>query len=133
MSSSRPTILSSRSTTLTTFLRRMNPRNRRPLRRRKMLTPISMIPNQIALVKQKNLKGRRSVLYLTSNGGDLSWVRFFKALTYHLVSLKSYYLDEAHNIKNVKTKGAIACCELQSKFRWCLTGTPMSVVEISFV
>ena len=49
------------------------------------------------------------------------------------MSLKSYYLDEAHNIKNVKTKGAIACCELQSKFRWCLTGTPMSVVEISFV
>ncbi|KAF8804390.1 hypothetical protein BYT27DRAFT_7143491 [Phlegmacium glaucopus] len=34
-------------------------------------------------------------------------------------------LDEAHNIKNVKTKGAIACCELQSKFKWCLTGTPM--------
>lgn len=34
-------------------------------------------------------------------------------------------LDEAHNIKNVKTKGAIACCELPSKFRWCLTGTPM--------
>ncbi|TFK32090.1 SNF2 family N-terminal domain-containing protein [Crucibulum laeve] len=34
-------------------------------------------------------------------------------------------LDEAHNIKNVKTKGAIACCELQGKFRWCLTGTPM--------
>ena len=48
---------------------------------------------------------------------------------YYLASLKSYYrLDEAHNIKNVKTKGAIACCELQSKFRWCLTGTPMSVV-----
>jgi Superfamily II DNA/RNA helicases, SNF2 family len=34
-------------------------------------------------------------------------------------------LDEAHTIKNVKTKGAIACCELQSKYRWCLTGTPM--------
>lgn len=34
-------------------------------------------------------------------------------------------LDEAHNIKNVKTKGAIACCELQGKYRWCLTGTPM--------
>ncbi|KAF9467200.1 SNF2 family N-terminal domain-containing protein [Collybia nuda] len=41
-------------------------------------------------------------------------------------------LDEAHNIKNEKTKGAIACCELQGKFRWCLTGTPMqnSVVEL---
>ncbi|RXW23200.1 hypothetical protein EST38_g2656 [Candolleomyces aberdarensis] len=34
-------------------------------------------------------------------------------------------LDEAHTIKNVKTKGAIACCELEGKFRWCLTGTPM--------
>ncbi|KIL66062.1 hypothetical protein M378DRAFT_75691 [Amanita muscaria Koide BX008] len=34
-------------------------------------------------------------------------------------------LDEAHNIKNVKTKGAIACCELQAKYRWCLTGTPL--------
>ncbi|KAG6865601.1 hypothetical protein C0991_001025 [Blastosporella zonata] len=34
-------------------------------------------------------------------------------------------LDEAHNIKNYKTKGAVACCELQAKFRWCLTGTPM--------
>ncbi|KAL0945765.1 hypothetical protein HGRIS_012054 [Hohenbuehelia grisea] len=34
-------------------------------------------------------------------------------------------LDEAHNIKNHKTKGASAACELQAKFRWCLTGTPM--------
>ncbi|KAF8062181.1 SNF2 family DNA-dependent ATPase [Lyophyllum atratum] len=41
-------------------------------------------------------------------------------------------LDEAHNIKNEKTKGAIACCELNGKFRWCLTGTPMqnNVVEL---
>ncbi|KAL4076720.1 SNF2 family N-terminal domain-containing protein [Scleroderma yunnanense] len=41
-------------------------------------------------------------------------------------------LDEAHNIKNRKTKSAIACCELQAKFRWCLTGTPMqnSVEEL---
>ncbi|KAG2134132.1 SNF2 family N-terminal domain-containing protein [Suillus clintonianus] len=34
-------------------------------------------------------------------------------------------LDEAHNIKNRNTKAAIACCELEGKFRWCLTGTPM--------
>ncbi|KAF8872465.1 SNF2 family N-terminal domain-containing protein [Infundibulicybe gibba] len=41
-------------------------------------------------------------------------------------------LDEAHNIKNEKTKGAVACCELHGKFRWCLTGTPMqnNVVEL---
>ncbi|KAH9941545.1 SNF2 family N-terminal domain-containing protein [Amylocystis lapponica] len=34
-------------------------------------------------------------------------------------------LDEAHNIKNKNTKAAIACCALEAKFRWCLTGTPM--------
>ncbi|TDL20620.1 hypothetical protein BD410DRAFT_725354 [Rickenella mellea] len=34
-------------------------------------------------------------------------------------------LDEAHNIKNRKTKTAIACVALEGKFRWCLTGTPM--------
>ncbi|KAG6890238.1 hypothetical protein C0992_002766 [Termitomyces sp. T32_za158] len=35
-------------------------------------------------------------------------------------------IDEAHNIKNVKTKGAISCCELEGKYRWCLTGTPIN-------
>ena len=35
--------------------------------------------------------------------------------------------DEAHNIKNRNTKASIACCELQGKYRWCLTGTPMYV------
>ncbi|KZT22942.1 hypothetical protein NEOLEDRAFT_1157534 [Neolentinus lepideus HHB14362 ss-1] len=41
-------------------------------------------------------------------------------------------LDEAHNIKNRKTKMAIACHNLPGKFRWCLTGTPLqnSVEEL---
>ncbi|KAI0640403.1 SNF2 family N-terminal domain-containing protein [Trametes meyenii] len=34
-------------------------------------------------------------------------------------------LDEAHNIKNRTTKAAVACCALDARFRWCLTGTPM--------
>ncbi|KII91481.1 hypothetical protein PLICRDRAFT_51622 [Plicaturopsis crispa FD-325 SS-3] len=34
-------------------------------------------------------------------------------------------LDEAHNIKNRNTRAAMACCELEGKYRWCLTGTPM--------
>ncbi|KAJ7222068.1 SNF2 family N-terminal domain-containing protein [Mycena haematopus] len=34
-------------------------------------------------------------------------------------------LDEAHTIKNKNTKTAEACFDLQAKFRWCLTATPM--------
>lgn len=38
-------------------------------------------------------------------------------------------VDEAHNIKNRNTKAAQACCALESKFRWCLTGTPLYVLS----
>ncbi|KAF8470373.1 SNF2 family N-terminal domain-containing protein [Gautieria morchelliformis] len=34
-------------------------------------------------------------------------------------------LDEAHNIKNRKTKVAMACYGLSAKYRWALTGTPV--------
>ncbi|EJU01509.1 hypothetical protein DACRYDRAFT_53063 [Dacryopinax primogenitus] len=34
-------------------------------------------------------------------------------------------LDEAQNIKNKSAKMSIGCCALNSKFKWCLTGTPI--------
>ncbi|KAG9306570.1 hypothetical protein G9A89_004767 [Geosiphon pyriformis] len=34
-------------------------------------------------------------------------------------------LDEAQTIKNQRTKAAKGCCELNSTYRWCLSGTPI--------
>ncbi|KAL6807880.1 SNF2 family N-terminal domain-containing protein [Trichoderma sp. SZMC 28013] len=34
-------------------------------------------------------------------------------------------LDEGHTIRNVKTKAALAACELHAQSRWVLTGTPI--------
>ncbi|KND04287.1 uncharacterized protein SPPG_08811 [Spizellomyces punctatus DAOM BR117] len=34
-------------------------------------------------------------------------------------------LDEAHVIKNKRTRGAKACQQLDAQYRWCLTGTPI--------
>lgn len=34
-------------------------------------------------------------------------------------------IDEAQCIKNRNTKSAIACCALNSTYRWCMSGTPM--------
>ncbi|OOG00516.1 hypothetical protein ASPCADRAFT_502814 [Aspergillus carbonarius ITEM 5010] len=34
-------------------------------------------------------------------------------------------IDEAQFIKNRNAKSAIACCQLNTTYRWCMTGTPM--------
>ncbi|PKY06718.1 hypothetical protein P168DRAFT_288632 [Aspergillus campestris IBT 28561] len=34
-------------------------------------------------------------------------------------------IDEAQCIKNRHTKAALACCRVNSTYRWCMTGTPM--------
>ncbi|CAO1636237.1 unnamed protein product [Jaminaea pallidilutea] len=54
-------------------------------------------------------------------GGDRSYSPLFKARWLRVI------LDEAHNIKNHKTKQAQACFALSERAhsRWCLTGTPI--------
>ncbi|KAK0643270.1 SNF2 family N-terminal domain-containing protein [Cercophora newfieldiana] len=46
--------------------------------------------------------------------GDLYRVQFYRVV-----------LDEAHVIKNKESQLSEACCELSSKYRWAVTGTPI--------
>ncbi|KAI0352754.1 hypothetical protein OH77DRAFT_756955 [Trametes cingulata] len=43
----------------------------------------------------------------------------------HAIEWNRVILDEAHNIKERQTNTAKATFELQAKYRWCLSGTPL--------
>ncbi|KIM60819.1 hypothetical protein SCLCIDRAFT_123408 [Scleroderma citrinum Foug A] len=43
----------------------------------------------------------------------------------HQLKWNRIILDEAHNIKERATNTAKACFELRSKYKWCLSGTPL--------
>ncbi|GAM28082.1 hypothetical protein SAMD00019534_112580 [Acytostelium subglobosum LB1] len=69
--------------------------------------PAGVSPNTIVAKKRK----RGSKKY--DNGGLLA-VRWFRVV-----------LDEAHTIKERLTRTTKAACALDSKIRWCVTGTPI--------
>ncbi|KAF5393242.1 hypothetical protein D9757_000687 [Collybiopsis confluens] len=48
------------------------------------------------------------------------------------VKWKRVVLDEAHQIRNPKTKMSQACCGLQTQRRWAITGTPIVRTSIYF-
>ena len=102
---------------------RMNPKGRR---RNPSLTIVTaMIPKHSPALCRRNQQLPRRSLWMhssTSTGGGLFLVSFRTSQKATMITL---YEDEAHNIKNRKTKAAIACCALKGKYRWCLTGTPM--------
>lgn len=52
-----------------------------------------------------------SMMKLPILGDDSRWYRVI--------------LDEAQCIKNRNTKAALACCSIQTMYRWCMSGTPM--------
>ncbi|KAF9586528.1 hypothetical protein BGW38_003000 [Lunasporangiospora selenospora] len=49
-----------------------------------------------------------------------------------LVKFHRVVIDEAHEIKNHRTKASQACAALAADYRWCLTGTPIqnNIVEL---
>ncbi|KAH9226792.1 hypothetical protein K456DRAFT_1932703 [Colletotrichum gloeosporioides 23] len=52
--------------------------------------------------------------WLAESTGDLHRIKWYRVV-----------LDEAHSIKNHLTHGAFACFELQAKYRWVVSGTPL--------
>ncbi|KAK7452108.1 hypothetical protein VKT23_012213 [Stygiomarasmius scandens] len=53
--------------------------------------------------------------WLAKNGGNLARVKFYRAIA-----------DEAQYIRNRGTKASMALAHVQAKYRWMLTGTPVT-------
>ncbi|KAK1242887.1 hypothetical protein MKX08_005699 [Trichoderma sp. CBMAI-0020] len=59
---------------------------------------------------------------------DISYHRELDRVVGNLFRINWYriILDEAHAIKNIDSRTCKACCELFGKYRWALSGTPLS-------
>jgi SNF2 family DNA or RNA helicase len=59
--------------------------------------------------------------------GIEAWIRQHENERGHLHRIKWYriVLDEAHAIKNYRSRTSLACVQLDGKFRWAMTGTPL--------
>ncbi|KIP06767.1 hypothetical protein PHLGIDRAFT_30351 [Phlebiopsis gigantea 11061_1 CR5-6] len=53
--------------------------------------------------------------WLIENGGPLSRMKWYRVIT-----------DEAQYIRNRGTRSSKSCAMLRAKYRWCLTGTPVT-------
>jgi SNF2 family DNA or RNA helicase len=65
---------------------------------------------------------------MATEGKDQDLIRDLKSTAGPLSPACKWHrviIDEAHNIKNPNAKSNMACCRLNSTYRWCLTGTPM--------
>lgn len=63
---------------------------------------------------------RKEVKGWSRNDGLVKEDSIIHAINYHRL-----ILDEAHNIKQRTTSVARACFALKSKYKWCLSGTPV--------
>jgi hypothetical protein len=79
-----------------------------------------------AASKRRRAKKKPSTAQRSAPLFDIKWLRIVVG-KYCLPPLYADQEDEAQNIKNHKTKAAMAASELNAKYRWCLTGTPIQV------
>jgi len=58
---------------------------------------------------------------------EIKWARIIVSIIIFAIDsfTETAQLDEAHNIKERSTNTAKAAFELQGKFKWCLSGTPL--------
>ncbi|KAF5337985.1 hypothetical protein D9758_014335 [Tetrapyrgos nigripes] len=66
-------------------------------------------------VVPKDVEPHEEAEWLRKNGGVLAKIKFYRAIA-----------DEAQYIRNRVTKASIALAHIQAKYRWMLTGTPVT-------
>lgn len=70
----------------------------------------------------------------TSKNSTLATIQYgYKKTPYHSIKWDRVIVDEAHSIKNRKSKLHKACVDLDSKFKWLLTATPIMNRMTDFV
>lgn len=70
--------------------------------------------NVIETINQKDLSEDKWKEEVHKNLSKLFKINFYRVV-----------LDEAHLIRNAKAQTSKACCNLSSKYRWVVTGTPL--------
>lgn len=78
--------------------------------------------------QQSGFKRRGMIIKEKSPLHLMTWQRIVVRKLFSInavLSLIFPQLDEAHNIKERSTNTAKAAFELQSKYKWCLSGTPL--------
>jgi SNF2 family DNA or RNA helicase len=71
-------------------------------------------------------KADREIIAKNKNGYEAWWKKALATLgPLHDIDWFRVVLDESQAIKNNNARTSMACQNLKSVYRWCLTGTPL--------
>lgn len=85
-----------------------------------------VVTSYLEVMKQFPFPDRKGREEIAKHGYKRWWKKAHEDLgDLHRINWRRVVLDEAHTIKNNAARTSLACQNLKSVYRWCLTGTPL--------